>query len=51
MVSDLLFLFGALLLIVAMFLVSVILGLAVMGVVVIAVAVALSDGKGISWRP
>ena len=48
--SDLLFLLGVFLLVLAASLLSMILGLAVAGAAFIFVALALSDGKGLPWR-
>lgn len=48
--SDLLFILGAILLVLAAGLFSLVLGVGVAGLMLVLVAVALSDGKGVSWR-
>jgi len=50
MLADLLLLLGLVLLVVAGWQVAPVLGLAAAGVALILLSLALSDGKGFSWR-
>jgi hypothetical protein len=50
MLSDLLLVSGLALLIVAGFLISLVLGIAVAGLGLVLVSLAFADGKGLSWR-
>lgn len=50
MLADLLLLLGLGCIVAALFLVAIVAGLAGLGVVLVIVSLATSDGKGITWR-